>query len=106
MRRFTSGAAAVFGFSVLVTGLSYAQEIKFSHITSNDGLATGNVRTIIQDYQGFFWFGTEDGLQRYDGYTLVDYRHDAKDSLSLSSNFIFRLFEDSKKNLWIGTVDG
>ncbi len=93
------------GHLVFATCLSYAQDIKFNHITTDDGLANGNVRSIIQDYQGFFWFGTEDGLQRYDGYSLVDYRHNPQDSLSLTSNFILELFEDSKNNLWIGTLD-
>ncbi len=106
MRRFWSSVVGSLGSLFLVTSLSYAQDIKFNHITTNDGLANGNVRTILQDYQGFFWFGTEDGLQRYDGYSLVDYRHDAEDSMSLSSNFVFRLFEDSKKNLWVGMMDG
>ena len=91
---------------LLVTLKSFSQDIKFNHITTSDGLANGNVRSIMQDYQGFFWFGTEDGLQRYDGHTLVEYRHDPQDSTSLSSNYIFRIYEDSKKNLWIGTLDG
>jgi ligand-binding sensor domain-containing protein/signal transduction histidine kinase len=93
------------GHLIFTASLSYAQDIKFNHITTDDGLANGNVRSIIQDHQGFFWFGTEDGLQRYDGYSLVDYRHDAEDSLSISSNFVLRLFEDSKQNLWIGSLD-
>ena len=104
MRKYILCAVSV-GHIVLTASLSYGQDIKFNHITTNDGLANGNVRSIIQDYQGFFWFGTEDGLQRYDGHSLVDYRHDAEDSLSISSNFILRLFEDSKNNLWIGSLD-
>ena len=88
-----------------MASLCYTQDIKFNHITTDDGLANGNVRSIIQDYQGFFWFGTEDGLQRYDGYSLVDYQHNAEDSLSLASNFILQIFEDSKNNLWIGSLD-
>lgn len=92
--------------SVLLAGVCTAQSIKFNHLTTDNGLSNGNVRTIIQDYQGFMWFGTEDGLQRFDGYNLVEYRHDPDDATSLSSNFIFRVYEDSKKNLWVGTMDG
>ena len=106
MREFITKAVSSVGFLLVVTGTSFSQDIKFNHITPNDGLANGNVRTILQDYQGFFWFGTEDGLQRYDGYSLVEYRHDPQDSTSLSSNYIFRVYEDSKKNLWVGTLDG
>lgn len=94
------------GVFLLTIRASFCQDIKFNHITTDDGLANGNVRAILQDYQGFFWFGTEDGLQRYDGYSLVDYRHDPEDTTSISSNFIFCLYEDSKKNLWVGTMDG
>ena len=71
MREFITKAVIAIGFLLLATGMSFSQDIKFNHITPNDGLANGNVRTILQDYQGFFWFGTEDGLQRYDGYSLV-----------------------------------
>ena len=103
MREFITNAVSSVGFLIIVTGTSFSQDIKFNHITPNDGLANGNVRTILQDYQGFFWFGTEDGLQRYDGYTLVEYRHDPQDSTSLSSNYIFRVYEDTTRNLSIGT---
>jgi ligand-binding sensor domain-containing protein/signal transduction histidine kinase len=91
---------------MLVQCLALGQDIKFNHITTDDGLSNGNVRTILQDYQGFFWFGTEDGLQRYDGYTLVEYRYSPNDTTTISSNFILCLYEDSKKNLWIGSLDG
>ncbi|MBI3220171.1 MAG: GHKL domain-containing protein [Bacteroidetes bacterium] len=85
--------------------LAEAQSYKFRHITTNDGLVSGNVLSILQDYQGFFWFGTEEGLQRYDGYSFKNYYFHKSDSLSLSSNFIQYLFEDSKHNLWVGTFD-
>jgi ligand-binding sensor domain-containing protein len=106
MPEYLAKTSTCLGLLLIVSCLSFGQDIKFNHITTNDGLANGNVRTILQDYQGFFWFGTEDGLQRYDGYTLVEYRHDQRDSTSISSNFIFCLYEDSKKNLWVGTLDG
>jgi ligand-binding sensor domain-containing protein/signal transduction histidine kinase len=83
----------------------FAQDLYFRHITTDNGLVNGNVRTILQDYQGFIWFGTEDGLQRYDGHSTVTYYHKDSDSTSLSSNYILSLFEDSQKNLWIGTLD-
>jgi ligand-binding sensor domain-containing protein/signal transduction histidine kinase len=88
-------------------GLSFAQaqSFKFRHITTDDGLLSGNVLTVVQDYQGFFWFGSEEGLQRYDGYTFKNYFFQNADSTSLSSNFIQFVFEDSKRNLWVGTFD-
>ncbi len=86
--------------------ISIGQSLQFSHITTEDGLTTGNVRAIIQDYQGIYWFGSEDGLMRYDGYEIVSYNHDEGDTTSISSNFILTLFEDSFRRLWIGTIDG
>jgi signal transduction histidine kinase/ligand-binding sensor domain-containing protein len=82
-----------------------AQAPRFYHLTTDNGLASGNVRSIVEDHQGFFWIGTEDGLQRYDGYTFVNYHHDPLDSTSVSSNYIFTIFEDSYQNLWVATFD-
>ncbi len=106
MREHILNAIISGGLLLGLTALCVAQEVKFNHITTNEGLANGNVRTIVQDYQGFFWVGTEDGLQRYDGYSLEEYRHDPALSTSISSNYVFCLFEDSKKHLWIGNLDG
>lgn len=84
----------------------WGQPVFFNHIGQEDGLRNGNVRTLVKDHQGFIWIGTEDGLHRYDGYSMKIYRNRESDSTSISSNFIICLFEDSKKNLWIGTLDG
>jgi len=78
-------------------------QIKFKHITLEDGLSQSSVSCILQDYRGFMWFGTLDGLNKYDGYNITIYRNNAKDSLSLPDNSISVLFEDFSKNLWIGT---
>jgi signal transduction histidine kinase/ligand-binding sensor domain-containing protein len=85
---------------------SYAQDISFSHVTTDNGLLSGNVRTIAEDYQGFFWIGTEDGLQRYDGYSMSTYKYSEQDTTSISGNFVLNIFEDRLKNLWIGTMNG
>src|SRR5689334_6511311 len=61
-----------------------AQRLQFRYITPDDGLASSWVQTIAQDQRGFMWFGTVRGLNRYDGYTLRTYRHDATDSTSVS----------------------
>jgi hypothetical protein len=96
-----------FFFLAFGLGLSFGhgQSFKFRHITTDDGLVSGNVLTVVQDYQGFFWFGSEEGLQRYDGYSFKNYFFQKSDSTSLSSNFIQFVFEDSKRNLWVGTFD-
>jgi len=86
-------------------GLS-AQTVFFNHIAQEDGLRNGNVRAIMKDHQGFIWIGTEDGLHRYDGYSMKIYRNVKLDSTSLGSNFVLSLFEDSRHNFWVGTLDG
>ena len=74
--------------------------IPFEMLTINDGLSQGFVSSIIQDKMGLMWFGTSDGLNRYDGYKFVVYHHDPSDSTSLSDNEINCVFEDSKQRLW------
>jgi len=83
-----------------------AQAVFFNHIAQEDGLRNGNVRAMLKDHQGFMWIGTEDGLHRYDGYSMKVYRNIKFDSTSLGSNFVLCLFEDSHHNLWVGTLDG
>lgn len=58
---------------------------------------------MLQDSQGFMWFGTEDGLNKYDGYTFTVYKHDPEDPYSLSDNWIQAMLEDASGTLWIGT---
>lgn len=74
-----------------------------TQITTEDGLSDNMVFCALQDRQGFIWFGTRDGLNKYDGYKFTVYRHNPKDSTSLSGNSVSCLFEDSKGNLWVGT---
>ncbi len=108
-RSLTAKAVILKGFvlaALLSTYATSAQTVYFTHISHENGLRNGNVRAIAKDYQGFMWFGTEDGLHRFDGYTMKIYRNIKDDSTSLGSNYILCLFEDSAKNLWIGTLDG
>lgn len=79
---------------------------KFHNYTIDNGLSQNMVYAICQDGQGFMWFGTKDGLNRYDGYQFVTYHHDPFDSSTLSDNAISAVFCDSKGRLWIGTMNG
>ncbi len=83
-----------------------ATTIHVKNLSLEDGLSQSSVLCMLQDHQGFMWFGTEDGLNRYDGYKFTVFRHDPMDSLSISDNFINCLFEDKEGNIWIGTKDG
>ena len=84
----------------------YNQNIRFNHLTSEDGLSTDRVGTILQDNQGFMWFGTFDGLNRYDGYEFKVYRHNSQDPDSLNANLITALLQDRDGYLWVGTSGG
>jgi ligand-binding sensor domain-containing protein/signal transduction histidine kinase len=82
------------------------RHLKFSHLTTNDGLSQGYVTAILQDRRGFMWFATRDGLNRYDGNAFVVYKNNPNDPTSLSSNFIQALMEDDHGDLWIATNTG
>lgn len=83
----------------------FAQE-NLEFLTINQGLSQNYIYSIYQDKKGFLWIGTKDGLNRYDGYEFVCYRHNPADSASLSENNVSIIFEDSKERLWIGTNGG
>jgi len=83
-----------------------ARGIKFERLSREQGLSQSTVFCILQDRQGFMWFGTEDGLNKYDGYNFTIYRHDALDSSSLLGNSVFSIYEDHTGTLWIGTDNG
>ena len=74
--------------------------------TSEDGLAHNSVYALVQDRQGFLWIGTVDGLDRFDGYDFVHYRHDPTDPESLGNQVVRALLEDRDGRLWVGTDDG
>lgn len=81
---------------------------RFKYITIRDGLSQNGVYCIWQDSRGFMWFGTQDGLNRYDGYTFKVYNHDPDDPDTLVNNYIYSLYESNHSPgvLWIGTASG
>ena len=81
-------------------------DLKFEHISIENGLSQSTIHSIIQDKFGFIWIGTEDGLNRFDGYNFVVYRNDREDSTSIASNQIRAIIQDSNGNIWVGTENG
>jgi signal transduction histidine kinase/DNA-binding response OmpR family regulator/ligand-binding sensor domain-containing protein len=81
-------------------------QLKYEQLTTSEGLSQGYVYDILQDKDGFMWFGTKDGLNRYDGYSFKVYTYDSYNPYSISNNNVNRLFEDSKGRLWVSTDDG
>ena len=74
-------------------------------LTVEDGLSQGTVYGLAQDRKGFIWIATFNGLDRYDGNEFIHFRHDEKDSFSISSNQVRMILEDSHQRLWISTND-
>ncbi len=81
-------------------------DIQFEHLSIEHGLSQINVHSILQDSKGFLWFGTEDGLNRYDGYNFIIYRNEINDPTTISDNFIWTITEDKLGSIWIGTNSG
>jgi ligand-binding sensor domain-containing protein len=92
----------------LLTSLVIAttHNIRFKHLTSENGLSQNTVLCVSQDSSGFMWFGTYDGLNRYDGYNFKVYKSETGNPYSLSSNSVQNIFVDHRGVRWIGTDDG
>jgi signal transduction histidine kinase/ligand-binding sensor domain-containing protein/DNA-binding response OmpR family regulator len=91
---------------VLIIRIVAANNSVISHIGIEQGLSNNSVRCIYQDHNGFMWFGTYDGLNRYDGYEFKVFRNSFSDTTSLPHNYIYTINEDHDNNLWIGTGQG
>lgn len=88
------------------TGNGQEARIQFDRIPSDMGLSQNLITCILQDHKGFLWFGTKDGLNRFDGYKFIVFQHDPYDPLSLSDSTISALYEDRVGRMWIGTQNG
>lgn len=91
---------------MLIAQLSYAQPYYFRHYQVENGLSNNAVLCSIQDRMGFMWFGTKDGLNRFDGYSFKSFHSDPDNPNGLGSNFIRTLCEDRTGKIWAGTDQG
>lgn len=97
----------LFWFYILGIGISQSpsNQILFDQLTIEEGLSHNSIYDILQDHLGYIWIGTQNGLNRYNGYELKVYRTDVTDPLAngFRGKHIAALFEDSQQNLWVGT---
>jgi len=82
------------------------KSVRFTRIGLREGLSQSSIFSLCQDYLGFMWVGTRDGLNRYDARKFVTYRNTPSDTTSLADNYIMSLLEDRKNRLWVGTSSG
>lgn len=83
-----------------------SERLRLVHLSVEQGLSQNTVQCVLQDRQGFMWFGTQDGLNKYDGYGFTIYRPDPQNPQSLSGTRIESLYEDRSGRLWVGTDGG
>jgi len=94
---------ALIQFLIIVTVVfAQKQNVKFTHLTINDGLPDNRVYDIQKDYKGFMWFATYNGLARFDGYSFKVFKFDSSDTNSVRNNGITTLYEDRDSILWYG----
>jgi len=96
------------GVFICLTSSAFSQKEQFifHHFSSDDGLSQNAVLTICEDKYGFMWFGTEDGVNRFDGYNVTIYRNDPEDTSSLIHNYVHKIVKDSDGDLWFATEGG
>lgn len=102
MRKVIYLFAALF----FLTTVSISQPYYFRHYQVENGLSNNTVGCMLQDHKGFMWFGTKDGLNRFDGYTFKVFQNQSGKLNSIGSNFIISLYEDRNRQLWVGTDYG
>lgn len=83
-----------------------AQDYRLEHIGVEKGLSQGSPYHMLKDSRGFMWFGTQDGVNRYDGHTFKVYKTDISNPYALQGVNIAGLIEDRQGNIWLGTEEG
>ncbi len=99
------GVPAITAANVVKTVQHMPAPLSFDRLTNADGLPNTNIRAIVQDQRGFIWFGTQEGLVRYDGTKLRVYRPVENTPTSISDGYITALALDANGKLWVGTAE-
>lgn len=93
-------------FPIQSSGIETINNLNFDFYSQENGLSNNQIHSIHQDKKGWMWFGTSQGVCRYDGYKFTVFKTNTEDSTSLKGNLVRAIFEDSKGHLWIGTENG
>src|SRR5437868_12743423 len=93
-------------FFAYTNNFAQNSQYHFSRLNISNGLSHNQVNCIFKDSQGFMWFGTASGLDRYDGYTFKVFKHDINNKSSINNDFVSDIFEGPDKKLWVSTRAG
>lgn len=93
-------------FLISINTVLYSQDYRFKHIGKEQGLSQSRVNSILQDKEGFIWFATDDGLNKYNGQNIIVYKNDIKNLNSISDNWINELYLHDDGTLYIGSLEG
>lgn len=93
-------------YCLAARGQSAEEHYYFKNLSIENGLSQNTVNAILQDSKGFLWFGTKDGLNRYDGLSFRKFKHASGNPRSIGNNFITALYEDAAGRIWAGTDAG
>ena len=96
----------VFAFLFVLWGCCICVWSQGGLFFTSDKLSNTNITSICQDKSGYIWIGTENGLNRFDGYKFTAYKNNPQDSTSLMFNIVNKVFCDKQGNLWVGTNTG
>jgi len=92
---------------LLSCAIQVFSQLSFDHLTVSNGMSQSTVLSIYKDSRGYMWFGTRDGINRYNGKSIKIYRHDEKKSTSISADdYIYAIAQSKDNCLWIGTQNG
>ncbi|MBL4704715.1 MAG: hypothetical protein JKY54_09345, partial [Flavobacteriales bacterium] len=91
---------------ILTNSFGQMRSIRFDNYTIEEGLSQSSVNAILQDDKGFIWLGTQEGLNKFGGYSFKVFKHDPGNQRSLSNSFIKTIIQDSHGIIWIGTESG
>ena len=100
------GFSLLFCFLLSLPSKGQKEALRFLHYTADHGLSQNMIDCILKDSKGYMWFGTWNGLNRFDGYSFVVYRQNQRNKDGIINNFIHALAEDRFGNIWVGTGAG
>ncbi|MFC2104704.1 two-component regulator propeller domain-containing protein, partial [Bacteroidota bacterium] len=106
MKKISLLTALLITYCSLFIVQAQINDVKFEHYTVDDGLSQSNIYCVFQDSEGYLWFGTQAGLNKFDGYSFKKHYHNPLDVSSLSNGWIYSITEDASGNIWLATRSG